>query len=60
MIFRKQKKWQKKVMSEIYLLNACKPDLEGNLFYFYVESKAFRIKILANVTFFNNQQQLSV
>ena len=39
-------------MSEIYLLNACKPDLEVNLFYFYVESKAFRIKILANVTLF--------
>ena len=52
MIFRKQKKWQKKVMSKIYLLNACKPDLEGNLFHFYVESKAFGIKILANVTLF--------
>ena len=33
-------------MSEIYLLNACKLGWKVNLFYFYVESIAFRIKIL--------------
>ena len=35
----------KKVMSEIYLLNACKLDWEENLFDFYVESIAFRVKL---------------
>ena len=47
----------KKVMSEIQLLNACKLDSEVNLFHFYVQSIAFRTKILIN---FNNQQQPSV
>ena len=40
----------KKVMSEIYLLNACKLDREVNLFDFFLESIALRIKILINVT----------
>ena len=35
---RKSADWQKKVMSEIYLLNACKLDWEKNLFDFYLES----------------------
>ena len=39
-------------MSEIYLLNACKMDWEENLFDFYVEPVAFRIKILINITLF--------
>ena len=47
-------------MSEIYLLNACRLDWEANLFDFYEESIAFRIKILISVTFFNNQRQPSV
>ena len=38
-------------MSEINPVNACKPVWEENLFDFYVESIAFRIKILINVTF---------
>ena len=37
-------------MSEIYFLNACKLDREVNLSDFYVESIAFRIKILNNIT----------
>ena len=37
-------------MSEIYLLNACKLDREVNLFDFFLESIALRIKILINVT----------
>ena len=36
---------------QIYALNACKLDWEENLFNFYVDSTAFRIKILINVTF---------
>ena len=44
--------WWKKAISEIYLLNACKLDWEENLFDFYVESIAFRIKILINKTLF--------
>ena len=56
-----KKRWNfavqwKKVMSEIYFLNACKIDWEVKLSDFYVESIAFRIKKLNN----NNQQQLSV
>ena len=43
---------QNKIMSEIYLLNACTLDWEENLFDFYVESIASRIKILLNVTLF--------
>ena len=35
---------------QICPLNACKLDWEENLFDFYVESLAFRIKILINVT----------
>ena len=48
---------RKEVMFEIHLSNACKLSWEVNLFDFYVESIAFRIKILTNVTYFNNQQQ---
>ena len=35
-------------MSEIYLLNACKLAWEVNVFDFYIESMAFRIKILSD------------
>ena len=35
---------------QTYLLNACKLGCEQNLFDFYVESVAFRIKILMNRT----------
>ena len=35
---------------QIYPLNACKLDWEENFFNFNVESIAFRIKILINVT----------
>ena len=34
----------------VYPLNTCKLDREENLFDFYVESIAFRIKILINIT----------
>ena len=37
---------------QIYLLNTCKLDWEENLFDFYVESIAFRIKILMSITSF--------
>ena len=37
---------------QICLLNTCKLDWEKNLFNFYVESIAFRIKILINITSF--------
>ena len=30
----------------VYILNACKLDLKENLFHFFVESIAFRIKIV--------------
>ena len=60
--------WQKKAMSEIYLLNACKLDWEENIFVSYVESIAVRIKILINVTLiiinknhlFNSQLNIAV
>ena len=48
---------RKEVMFEIHLSNACKLSWGVNLFDFHVESIAFRIKILTNVTYFNNQQQ---
>ena len=35
---------------QVYPLNACKLDWEENLFDFYVESIAFWIKILIDVT----------
>ena len=35
---------------QIYPLNACKIDREENLFDIYVESIAFRIRILIDVT----------
>ena len=38
-------------MPEIYLLNACKPGREVNIFNFYVGSIAFRIKILITENF---------
>ena len=41
---------QKMVMSQIYFLNPCTLCWEVNLFDFHVESIAFRIKILINVT----------
>ena len=41
---------RKKVMSEIYLWNACKLDREANFLDFYVQSIAFRIKIIFNIT----------
>ena len=34
---------------QINLLNACKLALEENLFDFYVESTAFRIKVQSNL-----------
>ena len=40
------------VMSEIWLLNAGKLERDVNLFDFYVESLAFRIKVLINLTLF--------
>ena len=52
--------WRKKVMSEIYFLNACKLDWEVSLFYFKVESIAFRIKILINVTLFLFTSKLNI
>ena len=39
-------------MSEIWLLNAGKLERDVNLFDFYVESLAFRIKVLINLTLF--------
>ena len=45
----------KKVMSEIYLLNACKLDWEVNLFDFFLESIALRIKILVNSCLFTSK-----
>ena len=33
-----------------HLKKACQLDWEENFFYFYVESIAFRVKILINVT----------
>ena len=47
-------------MSEIYFANTCKLYWEENFFDFYIESIAFKIKILINITCFNNQQQASV
>ena len=35
-----------------YTLNACKLDWEENIFDFYVEPIAFKIKILVNITLF--------
>ena len=43
---------QKEVMSEVDFLNACKLDWEVSLFDVYVESIAFRIKILFKVILF--------
>ena len=42
-----------KFNSEIYLLDACKLNWEDNLFDFYVDSIAFRIRILIKVTYSN-------
>ena len=39
---------------QVNVLNFCKLDWEENLFDFYVESIAFRIKILINVTSINS------
>ena len=39
-------------MSDIYLLNPWKLDWDEKLFDFYVESIAFRIKILIKATLF--------
>ena len=47
-----QGSWAPRVMSEIYLLNACKLDREENFFDFSVEPIAFRIRILINITLF--------
>ena len=57
MIFWRYKQWnsfiqQKTVMFEVYLLNTWKLDWEGSFFDFYVESIAFRIKILINIILF--------
>ena len=41
-----------KAMSEIHLLNACKLDWEETFLDFHVESIAFRIKTLINLTLF--------
>ena len=43
---------RKKVVPEIYVLNAYKLGWEVNLLDFYAESIAFRVKILINVTLF--------
>ena len=42
-----------KFNSEIYLLDTCKLNWEDNLFDFYVDSIAFRIRILIKVTYSN-------
>ena len=39
-------------MSEMYLLNACKLGSEVKLFDLYLESIAFRIKIIISATLF--------
>ena len=58
MIFRSDRKdggivlFSGKISCLKYTLNACKLDLEENIFDLYVEPIAFKIKILITVTLF--------